>query len=508
MSQSLGRLLSEKRESRYLSLPEAEIATHIKAEYLRALEEERFEALPGTCYVEIYLSEYARFLDLAPELLLTMYQQRMRWVRWRRMAEHWLRSFWHKGPLGPVLLGELALVLVVSLVWVGIRAVTHKPSADPTPNLAVEKRLTLLYPDDGATLNGSEVAFIGKVPSGAFVSVNGADVSPQKSGYFTYTGILQPGDTTWEVRAWDSTGWEQRLLRTVTRPLPTPLPTLVLPAARDTGAGYRLVLNQLDVTHYPDVVGYFTVFDPQGEPWPGLTLEHVAAVQEEDQAVADFILQTVPVSEPLAIALVVDVSGSMQGEPLAQAQQALLAFLGNLGSEDAVALISFNSQVSRLQNFTTDRQALSDAVNGLRANGDTAFNDAIRFGVEQVAGQPFGRRAVVLLTDGRDTASKGTLDQAIGRAGVLNIPVYVVGLQSLEFDAAPLERVAQETGAVYLLAPEAGALQDLYARLNRQLQGQYEVIYRSPGGGTERRLNLTIKINGAVHQSGKSYRVP
>ena len=67
MAITLGKLLSEKRESRYLSLPEAELATNIKAETLQALEQERFEALPSSTYVEIYLREYGRYLDLDPE---------------------------------------------------------------------------------------------------------------------------------------------------------------------------------------------------------------------------------------------------------------------------------------------------------------------------------------------------------------------------------------------------------------------------------------------------------
>lgn len=73
----LGDLLREARESRGLSLERVEEATRIRRVFLEALEEERFDALPGEVYVRGFLRNYARFLGLDPEELLTAYRSAM-----------------------------------------------------------------------------------------------------------------------------------------------------------------------------------------------------------------------------------------------------------------------------------------------------------------------------------------------------------------------------------------------------------------------------------------------
>lgn len=504
MATTLGKMLREKRESRYLSLPEAELATHVKAEHLRALEEERFDDLPAPTYAELYLREYARFLDLDVEAVLALYHQRMRWPRFRQRFNERLRRLGRSAGLW-LILG--ALIVTGLLVGLFLLVLPSSPAPSPTPTEA-PKHLLLYYPPDQVQAVGPEIALVGSIPSGARLAVNGTEVLPQADGHFALNVALNEGRNTIRVRAWDATGWQEEITRTVILPVPTPQPTLSMPATRDLAADFQVVLHQIDVNHYPDVVAYFSVFDSEGEPWPALTLENLA-VAEDDSSV-DFALYTVPPTEPLAIALVIDISGSMYGEPLAQAIQALRTFIANLGPDDVASLIAFHGQYELLQPFTTDKGMLMAATDRLQAGGETTLYDAVRYALDQVSAQPFGRRVIIVLSDGKDTASLSTLDDLIARAVLLNIPIYTLGLQqSQDFDAATLERLALETGAVNLLTTEAAALQDLYAQLGRQFRRQYLVMYRSPAvGGTEHRLTLTTRINGVVRQSSKSYRVP
>ena len=504
MATTLGRTLREKRESRYLSLPEAELATRIKAEHLRALEEERFGDLPAPMYVELYLREYARFLDLDAETVLALYHQRMRWPHFRQRLGERLRRFWRPAYLWLIL---LALIVVGLLVGLFLLVLSARAPVPPTPT-AVAKRLVLYYPPEGMPAAGPKIAIVGSIPIGAHLAVNGTEVSPEADGHFVHHVALSEGQNDILVQAWDSAGWREEIVRTVILPVPTPQPTLSLPATRDLPADSQVVLHQIDVNRYPDLVAYFSVFDSHGEPWPALTLENLTVA--EDDSPVDFALYTVPPTEALAIALVVDTSGSMRGEPLVQAVQALRTFIASLGPNDMANLIAFNSQHELLQPFTADKEALVAAVDRLQAGGETVLYDAVLYALDQVSPQPLGRRAVIVLSDGKDTASDATLDAVIARAALLNIPVYTLGLQqSQDFDAAILERLAHETGAVNLLTSEAAALQDLYAQLGRQFRGQYLVLYRSPAtGGTEHRLTLTTRINGVVRQSSKSYQVP
>ena len=503
MAKDLGRLLREKRESRYLSLPEAELATRIRADHLKAMEENHLEDLPGPMYAEIYLREYGRFLDLDPDNLLVRFRQSTRWSHFWQQFSHRLRRAWQAWHLLTLIVSALLVVLAAVLaIW----AVTGRRAAPPP----LEKRLHLFYPAEGAALPGDEVGLFGQVPPGASLTLNGNAIPVHTDGSFTATTPLLAGENHLSLFAADATGWQEQLDRVIRRQAPTPRPTLSLPAVRSSQQQYQAILHQVDAVHFPSIVAYFSVFDEGGNPWPNLTMENLQ-VEEDGKTVADFFLGTVPVTEPLAVALAIDISGSMTGEPLQQAQDALRTFLDNLGERDSACLISFNDQVSLLQGCTGDKRAVASAVDMLAASGDTALYDAILSALDQVAGQPSGRRAVVVLTDGKDTASTHTLDRAIERAALLNVPVYTLGLESSSFDAAPLEQLAQDTGAIYLLAPQASALRDLYAQLTRQFKGQYEVVYRSAGsGGTgkEHRLTLTARINGVSSQSSKRYQVP
>src|SRR5439155_4664106 len=87
----------------------------------------------------------------------------------------------------------------------------------------------------------------------------------------------------------------------------------------------------------------------------------------------------------IGIVLLVDVSGSMAGDPINQARAALGDFAKNLNSGDAVALYSFDAKVHLLQDFTSDRNLVSQALGKLQATGDTALYDAVNEASKKIA---------------------------------------------------------------------------------------------------------------------------
>jgi Ca-activated chloride channel family protein len=109
--------------------------------------------------------------------------------------------------------------------------------------------------------------------------------------------------------------------------------------------------------------------------------------------------------------LVVDTSGSMQGEKLAQAQEALHAFLDQIkGDQERVGLIEFASGVNAvvaLDELSRNRTAMQLAVDGLEAQGDTALLDAVYIAQQQLKelGDAERINAVVVMTDGRENNS-------------------------------------------------------------------------------------------------------
>ena len=117
--------------------------------------------------------------------------------------------------------------------------------------------------------------------------------------------------------------------------------------------------------------------------------------------------------ERLQVALTIDTSGSMAGPGLAGAKAAANALLDQLPAKAEVEVIGFGNQPYVASGFTTDRAASRTAIAGLTAFGETALNDAV-----VLAAGSFGtrRRTIVVLTDGRDTASASST--RFGRAHV------------------------------------------------------------------------------------------
>jgi cytoskeleton protein RodZ len=72
----IGETLREARMRRRIDMTEVEAATKIRAKYLRALENEEWDLLPGPTFVKTFLRTYAEFLDLDPRLLVEEYRQR------------------------------------------------------------------------------------------------------------------------------------------------------------------------------------------------------------------------------------------------------------------------------------------------------------------------------------------------------------------------------------------------------------------------------------------------
>ncbi len=94
---------------------------------------------------------------------------------------------------------------------------------------------------------------------------------------------------------------------------------------------------------------------------------------------------------------------------------------------------------------------------------------------------PSGRaRYVILLSDGGDTASTATLDQALTAVRSSGIPVYVIGLKTTEFDSGPLVGVVDASGSRYLETPDPGALGSLYETLAKEIHNQYLLTFTLP----------------------------
>jgi tight adherence protein C len=281
------------------------------------------------------------------------------------------------------------------------------------------------------------------------------------------------------------------------------------PAAADDGA--KIVVTQVDVSAFPDVRFLASVNDAQGRPLPGLSATDL--VLSENGAAQTAAIELASQVAPVALAIVLDVSGSMGGRPIADAKQAITTLINGLGPQDQAAFLTFDTVVRVDRPLTSNKAALVAATNAAVAGGDTAIYDALSAAIGALdQAPPKARKAIVLLTDGIDNSSRASAASVLARLASATLPVNVVGLGT-DLDRGTLTAIsAAAPGGRFLEAPSSTQLGAIYAGLTQQLLTQYSVRYRSaaavPDNG-EVTLSLALRRDGALlATTAVTYRVP
>ncbi len=197
----------------------------------------------------------------------------------------------------------------------------------------------------------------------------------------------------------------------------------------------------------------------------------------------------------LAVAIVLDTSGSMV-KSLATSITAAKDFIGTLGPNDQVSLITYSDKPTIIQGFTTDRSVLSTALEGLKAAGNSALHDAL---IEAVAvlKPRTERKVIVLITDGYESGiSSYSIDQVIDEAARWSTPIYPIGFGGVNRNK--VEIIAKLTGGFAQINPDADTLSVSLAKVLDNLRDQYVLEYTSAlaADGKEHELNIAYDYQG------------
>jgi Ca-activated chloride channel family protein len=171
-----------------------------------------------------------------------------------------------------------------------------------------------------------------------------------------------------------------------------------------------------------------TAVDPKGRPVTDLRQEDFRIYDEgRAQPIVHFYGGK---ALPARVLLLLDASGSMGDERVANARQAAVKLLEALSPEDQVAVAGFDSRYWGIVAFTRDRDAVRQGLDTITPFGSTALHDALDKAAHDIATHGEGRRAVIVLTDGIDTSSQKTADEVIARSRALDVPIYSISVVS------------------------------------------------------------------------------
>jgi VWFA-related protein len=210
--------------------------------------------------------------------------------------------------------------------------------------------------------------------------------------------------------------------------------------------------------------GAFTVLD-DGKPAKIAKFEHVTDL-------------------PLSLGLAIDTSGSMQPR-MAEAQKAAAQFFrSTLKPGDRAFLVSFDVRADTVQKWSSSLADITAGLAKLRAEESTALYDAVVYSLYNFHGVK-GQKALILITDGKDTASKFTFDQALEYARRTSVPIYAIGIGigATEVDTRfKLGRLCSETGGNIFYIQQAADLDRVYADIQSELRSQYILGIYPPEG--------------------------
>jgi Ca-activated chloride channel homolog len=179
-----------------------------------------------------------------------------------------------------------------------------------------------------------------------------------------------------------------------------------------------------------------TVTDGTGRFVSGLRKEDFRVYEDDQpQTITHFSSERVPVS----LGIVLDTSGSMQGEKMVAARRALDRFLLELlGPEDEVFLYRFDSTPELVHGWTTDRRLISRELAQLGARGGTALYDAVAEAIPLAQSGKHRKKALVIISDGNDQNSQTAVRALQAQIRETEVLVYAIGIDTqLETEASP-----------------------------------------------------------------------
>ena len=298
-------------------------------------------------------------------------------------------------------------------------------------------------------------------------------------------------------------------------PLPGALYAQGAAPAQDPAPRFRSAVDLVSVSA--------VVRDKKGRFVPRLSREDFIVVEGgERRPIVGFNAET---DGPVKVAVLFDISGSMRvGSKAVDAQQAARHLFSSLKHGDQAALFAFDTQLSKVTDFTTDFKGLESKVDRVDPPfGQTSLFDAIAETAKAVADAVAGgnggvpqRSAIVVLTDGIDTKSRLTAPEVSLIASSIDVPVYVVAVMSPVDDprnpdygtgalSSGLTDLARWTGGDFFIAISPAHASIAARQIVGEMRNQYMLAFEASSRAGWRSLEVRARDREHIVRARSGY---
>ena len=260
------------------------------------------------------------------------------------------------------------------------------------------------------------------------------------------------------------------------------------PAAADSSsAGQQKTGNEFDkglvITNTDLITVTVTVTDTYGRYVSGLGKGAFTVLDEKKPQEITFFSDD---DAPVSVGVIFDVSGSMSGEKIRRAREALSKFIQTSHNSDEYFLIAFNNRAQLLIDRTRDGNAVLDKLTFVQTKSNTALYDACYLGVEKVQRGAHPKRALLLISDGQDNNSRYSFNELRRLLKESDVTLYGVGILSGS-DAGSglgmegqsiLDELASVSGGKAFFPRSNAEMDDIFEQIALELRHQYSIGYK------------------------------
>lgn len=226
-----------------------------------------------------------------------------------------------------------------------------------------------------------------------------------------------------------------------------------------------------------------TVTDTYGRYVSGLDKKAFKVFEDKIEQEIEFFSDD---DAPVSVGVIFDVSGSMSGDKIRKAREALSRFIETSHGSDEYFLIAFNSRAQLLMDKTRDGDAVLNKLTFVETRANTALYDACYLGVEKVTRGAHPKRAILLISDGQDNNSRYTFSEVRRLLKESDVVLYSIGIlggndpgSSLGMEGqAILEELSAVSGGKAFFPNTSAEMDELFERIALELRHQYSIGYR------------------------------